>query len=143
MNDDILEHMVTHEEPATLHDFVTLCKRIDNNLAQLRAQKQRRTTTTTLRPPATTPKPTTPTDSLRPGGVAPMDTSAGAARTRLSEEERARRISNNLYLRCGGEGHYSRNCPLKNHRPRTAAVAVAATGEQGQEATVEIESGKE
>ena len=72
-----------------------------------------------------------------------MDTSAGAARTRLSEEERARRISNNLCLRCGGEGHYSRNCPLKNRRSRTTAAAAAPSGEQGQEATVEIESGKE
>ena len=60
-----------------------------------------------------------------------MDTSAGAACTRLSEEERARRISNNLWLRCGGEGHYSRNCPLKNRHPRPTAAAVALLGEQG------------
>ena len=77
--------------------------------------------------------PNNPRPPPAPNGTRPNNTSGAAPNPRpnnppaqgppafgISEEERERRHSHGLCMRCGGEGHYSRNCP--DGRPAGRAV---------------------
>ena len=59
-----------------------------------------------------------------------MDLSAGAAKTRITATECARRRAQELCKYCGGVGHFAADCPLAKARPvgKRRAITAAATG---------------
>ena len=80
-----------------------------------------------------TPKDTTSSNSPTAFGTnaGPMDLSAGAAKTRITAAEHARRRAQGLCTYCGGVGQFAANCSLAKARPvgkRRAITAAAATG---------------
>ena len=90
--------------------FVT--QRLNNRIHAREAERKGHPT-----PHASAPRiPTTPVPSTTSGTHSgPMDLSA--FRPKLSSEERARRISQNMCLYCGGQNHVARFCPNKSRTP--------------------------
>ena len=98
--------------PEAYGEFASYLQRLDNRIRAREAERKGRPP-----PRAPAPKiPVVPVQSTASGThPGPMDLSA--FRPRLSPEERARRISQNMCLYCGGQGHVARFCPNKPRNP--------------------------
>ena len=104
--------------PATVVDLVTLCNRLDMCRRTLQSESQA---------PHTTPRTsaaTAPASTSSGTAPGPMDLSAN--HPRLTAEERAKRMAEGRYYRCGGVGHMARQCPLgQGNKPPIEAAATA------------------
>jgi hypothetical protein len=84
--------------------------------------------------PEKTPRPATSTTAATPSTSASTSTLPLGADGRLTSDERARRIKNDLCLYCGGKGHKSIECPK-----RKASASAARTETPTARATISIE----
>ncbi|KAI2652387.1 Transposon Tf2-9 polyprotein [Labeo rohita] len=102
LNPDLQVELACHDEGLSLNQYIDLSIRIDN---VMRARKPTCPFTTPLphQPPAT-------------AGPEPMQLGA----TKLTTEERERRIRNHLCLYCGEARHIRATCPTRPPRPPTS-----------------------
>jgi len=120
LSHELLDRLVTTDEPEGWEGFVELCKKVDRKMRALgpRATPSQppRPTSRSALPPALAPAPApAPAPSTAVGSHAgPMDLSA--FKRQLSPEERLARLREGRCLYCGGLGHLARDCP--NKRPR-------------------------
>ncbi|KAL0195094.1 hypothetical protein M9458_008666, partial [Cirrhinus mrigala] len=102
LNQDLQVELACRDEGLTLNQYIDLSIRIDN---VMRARKPGRTFTS--QPPTQPPIATIPE---------PMQLGT----TKLTVEERERRIRNHLCLYCGQPGHLRATCPTRPPRPPTS-----------------------
>ena len=108
--DYIKDELVSHEQPPTLDDAIALAVRIDRRI-QTRRRERGRLSQPPIRPrgePSTSQSPPVKPQS-QPNQPEPME----IGRASLTPEERRRRLTSNLCLYCGGEGHRVITCPAK------------------------------
>lgn len=108
LSDEVQDELARVECPPTLQGVITLCLRIDGRLDSRRHTRNQRMPPSPRQPAQVGPPPA---PSGRPDNSEPMQ--LGAARPRLTPEEKARRRGLNLCLYCGGVGHFSATCPAK------------------------------
>lgn len=105
----IKDELAGRDLPTTLDDLISLATRIDIRFAERQRESQRsRLTERPRRVPRLAPtfqKPLLPSSSV--SQEEPMQ----VGRLKLTEQERARRRSNNLCLYCGEQDHFLKNCP--------------------------------
>ncbi|KAI2658554.1 Transposon Tf2-9 polyprotein [Labeo rohita] len=102
LNPDLQVELACRDEGLSLNQYIDLSIRIDN---VMRARKPVRTFTPLL--------PSQPSTMTAPE---PMQLGA----TKLTVEERERRIKNHLCLYCGQPGHLRATCPTRPPRPPTS-----------------------
>ncbi|KAL0195339.1 hypothetical protein M9458_008911, partial [Cirrhinus mrigala] len=102
LNSDLQVELACRDEGLSLNQYIDLSIRIDN---VMRARKPVRTFTPLL--------PSQPSTMTAPE---PMQLGA----TKLTVEERERRIKNHLCLYCGQPGHLRATCPTRPPRPPTS-----------------------
>ncbi|KAI2665369.1 Transposon Tf2-9 polyprotein [Labeo rohita] len=107
LNPDLQVELACRDEGLPLEQFIDLSIRVDNIM---RARKPSRLLTPT--PHASSVVDTTPE---------PMQ----IGKTKLSSEERERRLRSNLCLYCGQPGHIRANCPTRPPRPSTSTRGAA------------------
>jgi hypothetical protein len=107
--DYIKDELVSHDQPPTLDEAIALAVRIDRRIQARRHERGRQSPSTSTRsvPTALLSAPATP--SSQPDQSEPME----IGRTSLTPAERQRRITSNLCLYCGGDGHRVATCPAK------------------------------
>ncbi|KAL0160140.1 hypothetical protein M9458_043865, partial [Cirrhinus mrigala] len=106
LNPDLQVELACRDEGLTLQQYIDLSIRVDN---VLRARKPSR---------PFTPMPMT----LPAAEAAPEPMQLGT--TKLTVEERERRLRSNLCLYCGLAGHIRANCPTRPPRPPTSVSNV-------------------
>lgn len=113
--DYLKDELVSHDEPKTLDEAIDLAARIDRRIQARRREKGRSTqpAVRNLSDSAAQSPPVTTHSQLDP--PEPME----IGRASLSTAERQRRLSANLCLYCGGEGHRVSTCPAKAGAHRT------------------------
>uniref|UniRef100_A0A096MFZ9 CCHC-type domain-containing protein n=1 Tax=Poecilia formosa TaxID=48698 RepID=A0A096MFZ9_POEFO len=107
LNEQIKDELATLDEPATLDEFINLTIRLDNRIRARKREKSRadpavRLFTATRTSPPAVPPPAVPDPE-------PMQ----LGHTRLTPEERQRRLRSKLCLYCGDSGHFISNCELR------------------------------
>lgn len=108
--------LVNTKLPDTLELFEPLVILIDNNLHELDLERKNKNSKTSIIPNHQRSKSSVPTPSrpLIPGTeTVPMEVDAIKQVTKLTVEERKRRIDNDLCLYCGQPLHRADNCPTK------------------------------
>lgn len=103
--DRIKDHLLFHELPRTPEGVADLALRIDNRLEETSARLGRRhpkPDSKLASPPTTSQASSTPESE-------PMQ----VGRSRLSREERDRRMQSRACLYCGQQGHFLAKCPVK------------------------------
>ncbi|KAI2668070.1 Retrotransposon-derived protein PEG10 [Labeo rohita] len=109
LNSDLQVELACRDENLSLNQYIDLSIRVDN---VMRARKPSR--------------PFTPTFQPQPSASsAPEPMQLGT--TKLTTEERERRLCNNLCLYCGQPGHIRATCPTRPPRPPTS-VSVFKSG---------------
>ena len=108
--DYIKDQLVSHDQPTTLDDAIALAVRIDQRVQTRRRERGRPSlpTTNPKHNPATI-LPASATSSSQLHQSEPME----IGRASLTPAERQRRITSNLCLYCGGDGHRVATCPVK------------------------------
>ncbi|KAI2663045.1 Transposon Tf2-6 polyprotein [Labeo rohita] len=109
LNSDLQVELACRDEDLSLNQYIDLSIRVDN---VMRARRSNRSLMPTFQPQ--------PTVSNAPE---PMQLGA----TKLTTEERQRRLNNNLCLYCGQPGHIRATCPTRPPRPSTS-VSVCKSG---------------
>ncbi|KAI2655842.1 Transposon Tf2-6 polyprotein [Labeo rohita] len=98
LNSDLQLELACRDEDLTLEQYIDLSIRVDN------VMRARRSTRHLPSLPLSTASPEAPSEPMQLGA------------TRLSLEERERRLRNNLCLYCGQAGHIRANCPTRPPR---------------------------
>uniref|UniRef100_A0A3B5QW10 DUF4939 domain-containing protein n=1 Tax=Xiphophorus maculatus TaxID=8083 RepID=A0A3B5QW10_XIPMA len=108
LNEQIKDELATLDEPESLNDFINLAIRLDNRIRARARERTRRVSSpraflTSSRSSAQhSPPPPAP-------GVEPMQ----IGNTRLTPEERQRRLRSRLCIYCGEPNHVIANCPVR------------------------------
>ncbi|KAI2663199.1 Transposon Tf2-6 polyprotein [Labeo rohita] len=105
LNADLQVELACRDEGLSLNQYIDLSIRIDNVMRTRRPTR-----------PFTVPQP-----SPQPATSGPEPMQLGT--TRLSVEERERRIRNRLCLYCGEAGHIRATCPTRPPRPSSSVSA--------------------
>lgn len=107
LSDYMKDELVSHDQPQTLDEAIALAVGLDRRIQARRQEKGRfsQRSARTLSDPPATPQ----SQHNRPE---PME----IGRAFLTPEERQCRITSNLCLYCGGEGHRVMTCPAKKAR---------------------------
>ncbi|KAI2657028.1 Transposon Tf2-6 polyprotein [Labeo rohita] len=105
LNADLQVELACRDEGLSLNQYIDLSIRIDNVMRTRRPTR-----------PFTVPLP-----SPQPATSGPEPMQLGT--TRLSVEERERRIRNHLCLYCGEAGHIRATCPTRPPRPSSSVSA--------------------
>src|SRR6201989_389600 len=129
LNDEIKDALSNHlEQPKTYVEFASYAIQLGNQLYDRRQQKRKESShdkkkkdkkKTDENPPSTVTTVTSTASGTHPG---PMDLSAG----KISQEEKNRRIKEDLCNYCGDDGHYAATCPKKSRRARQQGRAAHA-----------------
>lgn len=114
--DYLKDELVSHAPPANLDDAIALTARIDRRIQARRREKGRQS-----RPVTRSSGGVGSTSAFQPPSVIQQDPPEAmeVGRASLTAAERRRRLSENLCLYCGGEGHRVSSCPLKGRAHRT------------------------
>lgn len=140
--------------PETIDDFMKLCIRIDNRLAERRQERDsasspRRYQTPTrpstwnpqspaaMYPPNNIAPSNRPPQMPNPSGPAPMQ--LDALRRHITDEEKHRRRTNGLCMYCGQQGHVALYCPAK--RNKRSVVQQVSFPNTNPDATPQPENG--
>ena len=111
LNDDVKDVLATcRDEPTDLDSLIPYCIAIDNRLYQRRLEKSGNRSN--LRPNARNISVPTASSSTAPMDLDAMKVSVTKS---LTQEERQRRIQNNLCLYCGEPGHRIAQCPNRKN----------------------------
>ncbi|KAI2665817.1 Transposon Tf2-9 polyprotein [Labeo rohita] len=102
LHPDLQVELACHDEDLTLEQYIDLSIRVDN---VMRARRSNR---------SSVPLPLPPLSSET--GPEPMQLGS----TKLTLEERERRLRSNLCLYCGQAGHIRANCPTRPPRPSSS-----------------------
>ena len=107
--DYIKDELVSHDQPTTLDEAIALAIRIDRRIQTRRRERGRPSLPTTS--PKHNPAPVSPSSATS----SPLDQSdpMEIGRASITPAERQRRITSNLCLYCGGDGHRVATCPVK------------------------------
>uniref|UniRef100_A0A3Q3ALW9 Ty3 transposon capsid-like protein domain-containing protein n=1 Tax=Kryptolebias marmoratus TaxID=37003 RepID=A0A3Q3ALW9_KRYMA len=109
LSEEIKDELATLDEPETLEEFISLTIKLDNRIRSRIKERSRRN------PPARAPLQVTQT-SLQEIPT-PSETSEPEpmqlGNTRLTPEERQKRLVSRLCLYCGGPNHFIANCPIR------------------------------
>lgn len=106
LNESIKDELATLDEPETLEELIKLTVRMDNRIRSRNKERNRRSAFVSAASPVLPP----PSQSFQPE---PEPMQIGS--TRLSPEERRKRMTNRLCLYCGGPGHFIASCPKKSN----------------------------
>ncbi|KAI2655924.1 Transposon Tf2-9 polyprotein [Labeo rohita] len=109
LNSDLQVELACRDEGLSLNQYIDLSIRIDN---VMRARKPYRSIAAPFQPQAAAAAP-------------PEPMQVGA--TKLTTEERERRLRNNLCLYCGQAGHIRSTCPTRPPRSPTAVSVPSST----------------
>lgn len=104
--DYIKDELVSHDQPSTLDEAIALAARIDRRIQTRRRERGRNSPFASTRSGPTTLPSSPATSSDQPELME-------IGRASLSPSERQRRMTSNLCLYCGGEGHRVATCPAK------------------------------
>uniref|UniRef100_A0A8C6XAX4 CCHC-type domain-containing protein n=1 Tax=Naja naja TaxID=35670 RepID=A0A8C6XAX4_NAJNA len=109
LSDELQDELVRVEAPPTLDALVVQCLCIDARLQRRKTRHPIQESPSVSVPPH--PAPTVPrvTPSFVTMAAEPME--LGAARTRLTTQERTQRRQGGLCLYCGEPGHFATSCP--------------------------------
>lgn len=123
LSNEMRDQLATWDEPDSLESLINLAIRIDNRLWERR--KERKFTASPRCAPAQ-PVPnwtvsTAPVPSTAPEDGEPMQ----LGRTRLSSEERSRRVTQGCCIYCGQSGHFISQCPVRPKNARAPAASYA------------------
>lgn len=114
--DYMKDELVSHEQPSSLDEAIALATRIDQRIQTRRRERGRQSTPATgIRNKWTDPFPA----SATPPNQLDQPETMEIGRTSLPPAERQRRITSNLCLYCGGDGHRVATCPVKGQARRT------------------------
>uniref|UniRef100_A0A3B3WGT0 Ty3 transposon capsid-like protein domain-containing protein n=1 Tax=Poecilia mexicana TaxID=48701 RepID=A0A3B3WGT0_9TELE len=94
LNEQIKDELATLDEPESLNDFINLAIRMDNRIRARARERTRRVSS--------------PRTLLTSSHVEPMQ----IGNTRLTPEERQRRLRSRLCIYCGEPNHVIGNCPV-------------------------------
>ena len=116
LEDYVKDVLVSHDQPRTLDEAIDLAVRIDRRVRTRRQERGRSNlpSVCTQSGPAARPSSSATSHSLL-DSPEPME----IGRASLSATERQRRLSSNLCLYCGGDGHRVATCPVKAGAHRT------------------------
>lgn len=107
--DYMKDELVSHDQPSTLDEAIALAVRIDCRIQACCRERGRNSPSTSTRS-APTAFPSSPaTSPNQPDLPEPME----IGRASLTPAERQRRLTSNLCLYCGGDGHRVATCPVK------------------------------
>lgn len=112
--DYVKDGLLPFDRPSTLDDAVALAVKFDHRFQSRRRERGRPKLLTTSSS-GSSPSTSVPTGS-RSNQSEPEPMEVG--RASLPPEERQRRLTGNLCLYCGGEGHRAATCPLKGRAHR-------------------------
>ena len=114
--DYVKDELVSHDQPSALDEAIALAVRIDRRIQTRRREKGRSTqpSVRTLGHSAARP-PSSATPQSQLDLPEPME----IGRASLTPAERQRRLSSNLCLYCGADGHRVATCPVKAAAHRT------------------------
>ena len=104
------DELVSHDQPRTLDDAIALTVRIDQRI-QARRRERGGSTQSSVRTRGESTSQPPPSATFQNLSDQPVPMEIG--RAALTPEERRRRLSFNLCLYCGGEGHHIITCPVK------------------------------
>lgn len=108
--DYLKDELVSHDPPSTLDEAIALAVRIDCRIQTRRRERGHQNLSTPhTNKNSTTLLPTPATSSSHSDQPEPME----IGRASLTPAERQRRITSNLCLYCGSEGHRVATCPVK------------------------------
>lgn len=107
--DYIKDELVSHDQPSTLDEAIALAVRIDRRIQARRRERGRNSPSTSTRSSPTALPSSPATSSYQPDQPELME----IGRASLTPAERQRRITSNLCLYCGGDGHRVATCPVK------------------------------
>ena len=114
LSDDLKDELATRDEPQNLHDLYTLCIKLDSRMRERNREKMSRARRMApspvlvgSSPPLVPALPPPPTPAPSPVLDEPMQ----LGKTRLSQEERRRRLEQHLCLYCGEGSHTLSKCP--------------------------------
>ena len=151
LSPEIKDLLIFAEPPATLLELIALSIRIDNRVAERRAERRSSASVFTRLGPIPSPTATAPprTQPITPASVhpapssmtqpastsRPMEIDSIGRRGPLPESEKARRRRANLCMYCGQPGHIAVHCPELGRNASTSISAVLFPSEIDSEVT--------
>ena len=121
---DSIKDLIVRDTPTTLSELISLSLKMDTRLQERRADKAQRMPSRPASHAVSHASPSTATPpNPTPVMLPPQTPFAGEpmeiGHSRISQEEREHRASNQLCFYCGQPGHYLRTCPTR--RPKGPA----------------------
>lgn len=108
LSDELKDELASRELPTTLNGLIDLANRVDTRLHQRAREKARSRARFS---PLPFPPSSVPSTDFKPcAEPEPMQVN----RTRLSPEERQKRLRSGACLYCGQGGHFKKDCPVKD-----------------------------
>jgi len=106
LNEKLKDELACRDEPDSLDELINLTIRLDHRIRERYWPSNSRPSLTASRQPPASPEP-----SVSPNLNQPEPMQLG--RTRLSSEERHRRLTSGCCLYCGSSQHYISSCPVR------------------------------
>ena len=118
LSDEVKDQLTSREEEVGLDQLIALSIRVDNRLRERRRERGSRSVPTPSFESAATPRssPSFSAPPRRERGFSPEPMQIGS--TRLSSEERERRMRSGACLYCGLSGHLRSGCPALSGKDR-------------------------
>uniref|UniRef100_A0A3B5PXF1 CCHC-type domain-containing protein n=1 Tax=Xiphophorus maculatus TaxID=8083 RepID=A0A3B5PXF1_XIPMA len=107
LNEQIKDELTTLDEPETLEELISLTIRLDNRIRSRTKERNRR------EPQARAYSVPAPTHSVTPPQIPMEPEPMQIGHTRLTPEERHKRMTSRLCLYCGSPGHFIAHCPVR------------------------------
>lgn len=112
LSEEVKDELSTRDAPRDLEELETLAARIDMRLHERRLERSSFSRTYQV-VPVPRPQPSVSTPPVSSSPIPPAEEPMQIGRSRLSPQERERRLKRGLCFYCGGEGHLLRLCPAK------------------------------
>ena len=116
LSEQLKDELAVRDETATLDSLISLAVKLDNRLRERRREKGNQPPVNRSLPPLTgfrPPEPFTPRQPPQVFKTPPEHEPMQLGRTRLTPEERFKRMSSKECLYCGQKGHFIASCPQR------------------------------